>query len=243
MRILVIGDSCTDVFVYGVCKRLCPEAPVPVFNPISVVKNSGMSGNVAANLRSLGADVDLVTNSEIILKTRYVEEKSNHMLIRVDENDTISNSFSLDGINFSNYHAVVISDYDKGYLTKDDISVVCKSHSIVFLDTKKIIGDFADDAFFIKMNHVEKEKCGAAGVDMSRISKKLIVTVSEKGCEYDGVSYPAQRVDFRDVSGAGDTFLAALVFYFVSSGDIKKAIIAANKCASTVVQERGVTVI
>ena len=34
MKVLVIGDSCTDKFVYGECNRICPEAPVPVFNPI-----------------------------------------------------------------------------------------------------------------------------------------------------------------------------------------------------------------
>jgi len=32
MKFLVIGDSCTDRFVYGSCDRLCPEAPVPVLN-------------------------------------------------------------------------------------------------------------------------------------------------------------------------------------------------------------------
>jgi len=32
MKILVIGDSCTDVFIYGDIERVCPEAPVPVFN-------------------------------------------------------------------------------------------------------------------------------------------------------------------------------------------------------------------
>ena len=37
-KILVIGDSCTDIFIYGECNRICPEAPVPVFNPIKVKK-------------------------------------------------------------------------------------------------------------------------------------------------------------------------------------------------------------
>ena len=30
MKILVIGDKCTDVFVYGSVDRVCPETPVPV---------------------------------------------------------------------------------------------------------------------------------------------------------------------------------------------------------------------
>ncbi len=32
MRVLLIGDSCTDVYVYGDVKRLNPEAPVPILN-------------------------------------------------------------------------------------------------------------------------------------------------------------------------------------------------------------------
>ena len=34
MKILVIGDSCKDKYIYGLCERMCPEAPVPVFQPI-----------------------------------------------------------------------------------------------------------------------------------------------------------------------------------------------------------------
>ena len=34
MRILIIGESCIDRFIYGKVNRLSPEAPVPVVNPI-----------------------------------------------------------------------------------------------------------------------------------------------------------------------------------------------------------------
>ena len=30
INILVVGELCEDNFIYGECKRLCPEAPVPV---------------------------------------------------------------------------------------------------------------------------------------------------------------------------------------------------------------------
>ena len=70
MNILIIGDSCTDVFVYGVCNRLCPEGPVPVFNPIKQIENKGMAGNVLQNLKSLGVEnVDIITNSEDVKKS------------------------------------------------------------------------------------------------------------------------------------------------------------------------------
>ena len=76
-KVLVIGDSCTDVFVYGDIERVCPEAPVPVFNPIKRTENGGMAKNVVANLEALGVKVDVITNTNdiknnensIILKT------------------------------------------------------------------------------------------------------------------------------------------------------------------------------
>ena len=94
MKILVIGDSCTDIFIYGRCQRLCPEAPIPIFEPSKTITNDGMAGNVVRNFKALGVtDVDIITNKEQITKTRYVEDKSNQMLLRVDGNDRVSNSF------------------------------------------------------------------------------------------------------------------------------------------------------
>ena len=34
MKVLLIGDSCVDRYVYGDAKRLSPEAPVPVLDYI-----------------------------------------------------------------------------------------------------------------------------------------------------------------------------------------------------------------
>ena len=56
MKFLVIGDSCTDKFVYGQCDRICPEAPVPVFIPIKEKTNGGMAKNVQANVEAMGID-------------------------------------------------------------------------------------------------------------------------------------------------------------------------------------------
>jgi ADP-heptose synthase, bifunctional sugar kinase/adenylyltransferase len=33
LKVLVVGDTCSDVYLYGECKRMCPDAPVPVFVP------------------------------------------------------------------------------------------------------------------------------------------------------------------------------------------------------------------
>ena len=52
-KVLVIGEVCTDKFVYCDIKRLSPEAPVPVLNPIKTVKNQGMAGNTISNIKAL----------------------------------------------------------------------------------------------------------------------------------------------------------------------------------------------
>ena len=81
MKILVIGDSCTDIFRYGRVTRIAPVAPIPIIVPERETSNPGMAGNVVANLKALGAEVDFVTNKTEIRKIRYVCSKYNYLLL------------------------------------------------------------------------------------------------------------------------------------------------------------------
>jgi rfaE bifunctional protein kinase chain/domain len=59
-KILVVGDVMLDEWIWGTVSRISPEAPVPV---VAVTDHSftlGGAGNVANNLRSLGAHVEFV---------------------------------------------------------------------------------------------------------------------------------------------------------------------------------------
>lgn len=59
LRVLVLGDAILDRYVWGKVDRISPEAPVPV---VAVTRESTMLGgaaNVAWNLSSLGASVEL----------------------------------------------------------------------------------------------------------------------------------------------------------------------------------------
>lgn len=58
-RILVIGDSMLDQFVWGRVARISPEAPVPVVDFDHESLMAGGAANVARNLRSLNAECDL----------------------------------------------------------------------------------------------------------------------------------------------------------------------------------------
>jgi len=243
MKVLVIGDSCTDVFVYGYCKRLCPEGPIPIFEPSRTITNMGMAGNVVANLKALGAEkVELVTNKEQITKTRYVEEKANHLIIRIDSNDKVSNSFDIKRVPFNDYDAVIVSDYNKGYLTYDDLESISNSHPLTFIDTKKPITDKLKNYSYIKINEWEWEQCKDTNYEDWR--EKLIVTMSERGAMFNGITYPVNNdIEVRDLSGAGDTFMAGLVISYLKTKDIERSIQYANECATKVVQKRGVVTI
>jgi len=242
MKILLIGDSCQDIYVYGRCDRLCPAAPVPIFVPTVSKNNDGMAGNVYQNLQILGIDCDFITNNEKISKTRYVEEKTNQMIIRIDSGESsVDRIENLRDISLNDYKAVVISDYNKGFLLKEDIQYLAKNHPLVFMDTKKLLGKWCKDCDFIKINNYEyantKHLLDACGEWMD---KKLIVTRGSKGCTYMKEDYPVEKVEIKDLCGAGDTFLSGLVAEYIHSDDLDKAINFANECATEVVQHRAV---
>ena len=206
-----------------------------------------MAGNVVENLRALGVrKTELITNREQIIKTRYVETKSNQMLLRVDGNDKVSNTFDYRKVDFDSYNAVIVSDYDKGYLTYEDIGIIGKKSKLSFIDTKKTIGsgDYFKDYTFVKMNEVEWEDCVEKGAVYSEWKDKLIITMSERGCMYNEKRYPVDNsIEVRDLSGAGDTWMASFAYEYVQSGIIDKAIHTANENATIVVQRRGVSTI
>ena len=59
-RILVVGDVMLDEWIWGTVSRISPEAPVPVVAVSSHSFTLGGAGNVANNLRALGANVELI---------------------------------------------------------------------------------------------------------------------------------------------------------------------------------------
>jgi bifunctional ADP-heptose synthase (sugar kinase/adenylyltransferase) len=243
MKVLVIGDSCTDVFRYGKVTRIAPEAPVPIIVPERETSNPGMAGNVVANLKALGAEVDFVTNKTEIRKIRYVCSKYNHLLLRVDENDTCE-PFNIGSLYLNKYDAIIISDYCKGFLSEEDIKQISQLYqSVIFLDTKKILGEWAHNIDFIKINYHEYERNKEILENNFLLKNKTIVTRGKYGCDYQGKNYPTVDVPVKDVSGAGDTFLSGLVVEYVRSKDIDKAIQFAQECTTIVIQKSGVSTV
>lgn len=239
-KILIIGESCRDIFVYCDAKRLAPDVPIPVLNIINQVENGGMAKNVQRNIENY-ISCDIVTNYNWhdVTKTRYVHDKSNHMFFRVDSNDKIER-IDLSKISYE-YEIIVISDYNKGFLHEDDIEYICNNHNNVFLDTKKILGTWAEKAKYIKINDFEfnnsKDKL------TETLKSRIIHTIGGDGCRFNNKQYKVNKVEVKDTSGAGDSFMSGLVIEYLRTKDIEKSIVFANKCASEVVKHRGVSII
>ena len=241
-KVLVVGDSSRDIFVYCNALKLCPDFPVPALEVVNQTENPGMAANVQRNIKVLLDSCDLVTNNnwQEVTKTRYVHAQSNHMFFRVDTSHKLDR-IDLSTIDYNAYDLIVISDYDKGFLTEDDINEICWHHANTFLDTKKILGVWCQHAKYIKINDFEYQNSKPYLVP--EIEHRIIHTMGGDGCEYKGKRYPVKKVEVKDVSGAGDSFMAALVVEYCRTDDIIKSIEFANKCASEVVTHRGVTVL
>jgi D-beta-D-heptose 7-phosphate kinase/D-beta-D-heptose 1-phosphate adenosyltransferase len=232
-KILLIGDSCVDEYVYGTCERLNPEAPVPILKFGRKETKNGMAWNVRNNLLAFGMEVYMLTNKERIIKTRYIDEKYNQQILRVDVEDNVS---PMDyEIPDEEYDAIVISDYDKGFITQEKLfEIVSNSNFPVFVDSKKTI--LPESNCFIKINDNESKL-------LKSKNDNLIITRGSAGAEYNGVLYPGEKVSIFDVVGAGDTFLSALVYFYLECGTIEKAIPYANKAASIAVSNFGTYVL
>ena len=232
MKVLLLGDSCEDEYIYGRCNRLSPEAPVPILDYAKLQTKSGMAGNVCLNLQSFGLDITFLTNPEKIVKTRFIDEKSNQQILRVDNEERVKPL--LVPVATSSFDAVVISDYNKGYLPTEKIFEIVESATCpVFIDSKKTVLPNKENCF-VKINDVEYEK-----LQHECYIDNLIVTKGSEGCIYKQTLYPTEKVNVYDVVGAGDTFLSALVYGYITTNNIDESLMLGNRAAAIAVQQPG----
>ena len=230
-KILLLGDNCIDVYQYGTVDRISPEAPIPVFMLAHKEERPGMAANVAANLLNLGCSVNF-TQGAPSTKTRLIDVRSKQQIVRID-NDVQADAIQLTG-QLMPCDAIVISDYNKGAITYELIEELrSKFSGPIFIDTKKT--DLARlEGCFIKINELEYSRV------TSLPSSGLIITLGDRGAMYNGITYPSKEVEVADVTGAGDTFLAALAYCYVDTNDIVQSIQFAIQASSVTVQHVGV---
>jgi D-beta-D-heptose 7-phosphate kinase/D-beta-D-heptose 1-phosphate adenosyltransferase len=230
-KILLIGDDCVDVYQYGTVDRISPEAPVPVFKYEFEETRPGMAANVKANLEVLGCEVHYL-HGKTTTKTRLIDRRSKQHIVRIDNDIRSLPLVFIDTVEL--YDAIVISDYDKGTVSYDLVKTLRQSyHGPIFIDTKK--RDLTQfKGCIVKINAYEFSLLESNSAD------DIIVTQGDKGAEWKGTLYPANRVEVADVCGAGDTFLSALTFQYLTTKNMIEAIKFAINASSVTVQHLGV---
>jgi bifunctional ADP-heptose synthase (sugar kinase/adenylyltransferase) len=238
LRVLLIGESCQDEYHYGECRRLSPEAPVPVFDWNCTKVFPGMATNVKANIEAFGCKVDFISNNpEELLKKRYIDDRSGQQLLRVDSGKLVSQPLTEsdfykkcgripNGLNY--YDAIIFSDYEKGLIPWDVANLICSNYTgKIFVDSKKNDLTCYENAF-LKINEFEEE-----GALAWSENSEVIVTLGKAGAKWGNSYFAAPKVDVYDVTGAGDVFLATFAVLHTSGetvqASIKKAILMASK--------------
>lgn len=158
----------------------------------------------------------------------------------------------------SDFNAIILSDYNKkmfrGNLAQRIIEEAKKKNVPVFVDPKPV------NMFSFKrctvLKHNEKEARAMVGLeyhnkDIEEITKKIkdiiecdyvIITRGEKGMiGYDGkfchIATKAREVE--DVTGAGDTVMAAISLAMISGGNLEQAAHIGNYAGGIVVEKSG----
>jgi len=233
-KILLIGDACIDEYLYGSVERLSPEAPVPIFKLEHKETKPGMASNVGSNLEKFNVEVLMITG-EKSTKTRLIDIKSKQHIVRIDNDLIVENGLPLEVItdDLLNVDCIVISDYNKGLVSYEFVENLSEKFSgPIFVDTKK--SDLARfNKCFVKINNLEYSLA-------KTLPENLIVTMGDKGAMYKDKMYPSPNIPVTDVTGAGDTFLSSLAYFYMSTNDIDTAIQYAIKAASVTVQHTGV---
>lgn len=248
MKIAVVGDSFIDKYCFGEVTRISPEAPVPVFDVLKTEYRPGGVLNVAKNLWMLGipstvftiidkefkADLPFAIESPdnviSLTKTRFVAQ--NHQLLRADEPKKYRQE-DLDRMkypSFNDFDIIAFSDYNKGVIQGGKATIV---------DTKK-----KDLSVFIGSQILKINKKEFSEVK-NCFFPQAFITEGEKGISYyeNGIfkkNVPAVLKEVIDVTGAGDTVMATLIYCLVNGiKEPVKMMEMANKAAGIVIGKIG----
>lgn len=235
MKVLLIGELCRDETYYCNVSRISPEAPVPVADLVWKSTADGMAGNVNSNLKAFGIETTFLHQrlTQHLKKTRYVDQKSGQHLLRADSTNPNITPLDVASIeNINDYSVIVISDYNKGFVTYDVVRQLRQLFKgPLLIDSKKDdLGQF--EGCIVKINEDEYNKARS-------LPRSVIVTLGSKGAMYGDHVYSSPSVEMFDVCGAGDTFLAGLTYRILQGDQIGPCIDYANRCAGIAVQHRG----
>jgi len=280
IKVLLIGDFMIDHYIMGTSTRMSPEAPVPVVTPEKDYSIPGGAGNVAMNLKLMGANVTCVgcVGNDIwgkkllsILKNEGVKTEGIELID--GHPTTLKQRIYSDGrqvarldtekiINWQsnyqirqNYDIIILSDYNKGVL--NNLWFDINNLDSVIVDPKKDTFNHYKESTIITPNLNELKKASNIDIkdDKSIVDacgqlikennfKYIVAKKGDQGMTIVGEDnffrhIKAHDVENPDVTGAGDTVIAALSLAYAQTKDIELSAKIANTAAAVVVGKIG----
>ncbi len=234
---------------------------------ISVVGDDEKGRFIRDRLAQKGLDTDgliLDLKRQTTQKSRIIAQHQQMLRIDKEESDTISQALQgrlwelflerVDGI-----RCLLLSDYDKGVLVPDLIQKmigVAKEKNIpVLVDPKgrdflkykgaTLITPNKTEAMLATKHEIKDdkdlEKVGFLLKEMLDL-RYAVITLSQEGMAIiadDMVKIPTIARDVFDVTGAGDTVIAAIAYAMILGDDIYEAASFANMAAAVAVSKMG----
>lgn len=292
MKILVAGDSMLDCVMNGNIRISDSWPTYPIVKIDSEEYQLGGASNVANNLTTLGVDVVLsgsigydkagykfldLLNATKIKQQNFFQlyEKPTTQKTRIfgkliSDYSTPTLRYDVEDITkirlnlskFSKYDAVVISDYNKGFVTEellnsiDNIPLKIANpkpanaafylyFDVVVLNEKELHDSyytlFGRSSGNFSIEHI------AAQIQNQMICKYLLVTAADKGMTlfpqnlyFEATTKPEHVVD---VCGCGDVVTSVLAHSLVHGISIEKAVELANFAAGLSVRKFGTSTV
>lgn len=219
-------------------------------------------GDLVAADAGVADFLDRPTGAATIVKTRFVS--AGQQLLRLDEEEASSPAFDRSDV-FSRASAILLSDYAKGVVTQNLISAALEAARVsgapVIVDPKG--RDFARYGAVDVIKPNASELAGATGLPVdtdaeieaalaalleATTAKAVIVTRAGKGMSLarrgQAVKhFPGRAREVFDVSGAGDTGLAALGLALAAGASLEQAVQLAILASGVVVGKSGTAVV
>jgi len=257
--ILVVGDYMIDRYWFGEVSRISPEAPVPVVKINRIEDRDGAAANVTANCKAMGAEVvNHYGAGEPIVKIRVIGK--NQQVARVDF-DHPQEPIQTLGQVLEKINIIIFSDYGKGALSNiDKLIQEAKDRGIMILVDPKghdysrykgadVVKPNADEMREMVGGWGNEEELRAKATKLMQESqiRSILLTRAAEGMtlftKNTAIHIPSTAREVYDVSGAGDTAIAALAVCLDKGYSLEDSARIANRAAGLSVAKFGTSLI
>lgn len=242
-----------------------------IVNLVGVVGEDETRDFLIEELENEGVKSFLIkeSNRPTIQKLRLIGK--NQQILRIDSESTQDikeiterNLLKVSEKILKQSDVIVISDYDKGTITRNIaerlIKLARKNNKPIIVDTKPDNISYYKNSFLITLNKSDVEKITGIKIkgdnEIKTIGKilvndfnsNIIITMGGEGIAVFGRKsepkrIPGKEVEIVDISGAGDTVTSALALAISTGASLEDAAVIANHAASIVITKRGVSTV